>query len=125
MPIGHQDHGGVPVAVPIALGGIDQLGNLSIRQVLASAQLGIWPTQRCNCSIFGGCSTSLRCDFPMTINLPCKSTVRITVLLRTVASQGGAARSTRSATERVGHSPGKVDVGNFVNQAPAFGDLLA
>ena len=54
MPEGDQDHGRVPVAVPIALGGLDQLVNLALSQMLACPQLGIWQPARRHCSYFGG-----------------------------------------------------------------------
>jgi hypothetical protein len=46
VPEGDQDHGGVAAAVSVALGGIDQLLNLALVQVLPDAQRGIRPPQR-------------------------------------------------------------------------------
>jgi hypothetical protein len=50
MAEGHQDHGGVPVTVPIGLGGLDEGLDLAGREVLAGAKLRVWSTCRRNCS---------------------------------------------------------------------------
>jgi hypothetical protein len=41
VAVGDQDHDGVPMAPPVALGGLDQLRDLSLGQVLAAPQLRI------------------------------------------------------------------------------------
>ena len=41
MPVSHQDHGGIPVTVAIALRGLDQFFNLGLGQVLAAAELAV------------------------------------------------------------------------------------
>ena len=46
VPVGDQDHGGVAVAVAVGLGGLDQLLDLGLGQMLARAQLGIRLPQR-------------------------------------------------------------------------------
>ena len=37
VPKGHQQHGGVPVAVAVALGGVDEPLDFGFRQMLAAA----------------------------------------------------------------------------------------
>ena len=46
VPVGEQDHGGVAVAVAIEPGRRDQPGDLSVGQVLARPDLGVWPATR-------------------------------------------------------------------------------
>jgi len=41
MPVGHQGHCRVTMAVPIASGGFDQFFNLGLGQVLAAAELAV------------------------------------------------------------------------------------
>ena len=50
VPEGDQDHGRVPMAVAVGLGGLDQRLDLAGRQVLARAKLGVRPPGRRNCS---------------------------------------------------------------------------
>ena len=54
MPVAHQDHGGVPVAPPIALGGSQQAFHFGLGQILAGAQVGVRRTFGGDCSICGG-----------------------------------------------------------------------
>jgi hypothetical protein len=55
VAVGHKDHGGVAVAVPVALGCVDQLLDLGPGQVFPCPQFGVRPTpRRSNCSIFSG-----------------------------------------------------------------------
>jgi hypothetical protein len=56
VPIGHQDHGGVPVSPSVCLGGPEQALDLGLGQVLAGAQVGVGGTLRPNCSIYGAWS---------------------------------------------------------------------
>ena len=42
MPIGHEDHGGVSMAVAIVFCGLDQLLNLSFGKVLPATKLPAW-----------------------------------------------------------------------------------
>jgi hypothetical protein len=54
VPVGNQHHGRVAVAIPVALGGLGELGHFRIRQILARAQFGVGPTtRRDDCSVFG------------------------------------------------------------------------
>jgi len=46
MPIGDQDHGGVTVAMAVAVGGDNQAVDLGVGQIFAGANLGIGPTRR-------------------------------------------------------------------------------
>ena len=54
VPVGHQDHGGVPVAPAVALGGVHQPLDLGLGQVLAGAQVGVGRALGGDCSIYGG-----------------------------------------------------------------------
>jgi hypothetical protein len=53
VAIGNKDHRGVAVGPAVALGGPEQPFDLGLRQVFAGAQVSIWGTLRCNCSIYG------------------------------------------------------------------------
>ena len=50
MPEGQEDHGRVPVPVPVGLGRLDQGVDLPGCQVLAGPKLGIRTPGRSNCS---------------------------------------------------------------------------
>jgi hypothetical protein len=50
MSEGDQDHGSVPMALTVRLGGFDQAVDLAWREVLAGAKLGIRSPCRRNCS---------------------------------------------------------------------------
>ena len=52
MPEGQQDHGRVPVTVPVRLGGLDQGLDLPGRQVLPGAKFGVGASGWRNCSIY-------------------------------------------------------------------------
>jgi hypothetical protein len=52
VPEGEQDHGGVAVTVPVALGRLDQLPDLVGREVLAGPQLDVLLSLQRNCSIY-------------------------------------------------------------------------
>src|SRR5262249_46471843 len=52
VPIAHQDHGAVPVTVPVFAGGLHELLDLGRGQVLASPVFGVGKPPRCpNCSV--------------------------------------------------------------------------
>jgi hypothetical protein len=61
--VGHKNHGGVTMAVPIASGGFDQLFDLSFGEVLSAAKLAVRPPSRGNCSFFGGWRDQLQVRF--------------------------------------------------------------
>jgi hypothetical protein len=50
VPEGDEDHGGVPMTVPVSLGGLDQGVNLARGEVLPGAKRGIRSPRRRNCS---------------------------------------------------------------------------
>jgi hypothetical protein len=52
VPEGHQDHGRVPVTVPVGLGRLDQGLDLAGRQVLPGPKLRVRTPDRSNCSIY-------------------------------------------------------------------------
>ena len=54
VPISHEDHGGVPVAPPIAFGGRQQALHFGLGQVFAGAQVGVRHTLGGDCAIYGG-----------------------------------------------------------------------
>jgi hypothetical protein len=54
MPVGHKDHGGVPVAVAIALRRIDQPLDLMLGEVFARPQVAVLASSWRNCSFYGG-----------------------------------------------------------------------
>src|SRR5271154_6453440 len=65
VAIGHQDHGGVALAVSVPPGGLGQALDLSIGQILPRPQFGIgFADRHGNCSLVTG-ATSFRCDLAM------------------------------------------------------------
>jgi hypothetical protein len=52
MPKGHQEHRAVALPPTIALGGLDQLLDLTLGQMLPWSQLSIGPPSRRNCPIY-------------------------------------------------------------------------
>jgi len=50
VPESHQDHGRIPVAVPVLLGGLDQGVDFAGCEVFSSTKLGVRSPCRCNCS---------------------------------------------------------------------------
>jgi hypothetical protein len=50
MPIGHEQHGGVPVAVAIALGRLSQPLDLMLGEIFAAPQLAVAAPLGGNCS---------------------------------------------------------------------------
>jgi len=73
MPVCHQDHGGVTVAVAVALGCLDQALDLGLGQILPRPQLGVWPAAWLTVRFSVAGLISLRCDFAMAFNVPCRS----------------------------------------------------
>src|SRR5271154_3646560 len=63
MPVSHEDHGGVPMTVSVALGCLDQLFNLGLGQVLPAAELAVRPANWANCSFFGDWRDQLQVRF--------------------------------------------------------------
>ena len=54
MPVGHQDHGGVAVAIAVVFGGLHQPLDLGLGQVFAGAQVGVGGPLGPDCSVYGG-----------------------------------------------------------------------
>ena len=54
VPKGDQDHAGIAVAPAVLAGRFDQFLDLSLGQVFAGPQLGIWASSRGDCPIYGG-----------------------------------------------------------------------
>ena len=52
MPEADQEHGGIPLAVAVALGGFDQLLDLAFGQVFAWTKLAVRAAGRRNCPFY-------------------------------------------------------------------------
>jgi len=63
VPVGHKDHGGVPVAVAVALGGFHKRLNLGWGEVFAGPQFAIGEPSGRNCSIYGSWGDQLQVRF--------------------------------------------------------------
>jgi hypothetical protein len=63
MPVSHEEHGRIPVAVAIVLCGLGELFDLALGQVLSAAKLAVWPAPRGDCSVFGGRREQLQVRF--------------------------------------------------------------
>ena len=88
MPVGHQDHRGVPVAPTVSRGGFHQPLDLGLRQVLAGPQVALGGRVGLTVRFTVAGATSLRCRLAMRCALPALMTVRIMALLRTVCGRG-------------------------------------
>src|SRR5262245_54679987 len=53
MPVGHQNHHGIPVAVAVAHGGLHQSLHLGLGQVFAGPQIAVTAPFGRNCSFYG------------------------------------------------------------------------
>src|SRR5271165_3941576 len=53
MPIGDQHHGVIAVAVAVALGGLKQLLDFGLGQVLTGPVFSVWLAPWSNCALFG------------------------------------------------------------------------
>jgi hypothetical protein len=53
VPIGHEDHGRVPVAPTVISGGLLQAADLAVGEVFPGPEFSVWKAPGCNCSIFG------------------------------------------------------------------------
>jgi hypothetical protein len=63
MPVSDQDHGGVAMAMAVALGGVAQALDFGVGQMLAAAVGCVGPPTRRDCSIFGAWSDQLELGF--------------------------------------------------------------
>jgi hypothetical protein len=70
VPAGQQDHGGIAMALPVALGRLDQLPDLVGREVLAGPELGILLSLRSNCSFYFGWRDQLEMRFCHVKSMP-------------------------------------------------------
>lgn len=93
MPVGQEHHSGVPVAMPVAPGGIDQPLDLGFGEMFAGAQVGIRPPARHNCSIYGSWRDQLEMRFRH--RFPPIATVRKMAVLRTIFNAGSFGRAAR------------------------------
>ena len=84
VPVGHQDHRGVPVAPAVSRGGLHQPLDLGLRQVLAGPQVGVGGPLGPDCSVYGGWRDQPEVPFGHVFRAPALMTVRIMVVLWTV-----------------------------------------
>ncbi len=81
MSVGHEHHGGVPVAVTVALCRFHKPLDLGLGQVFPGSQLAVGGPPRRNCSFYGGWRDQLEVRFGHSFRLSAGRTVRITRLL--------------------------------------------
>ena len=89
MPEADQDHGGVPLAVAVALGGLDQLLDLALGQVFAGPKLAVWAAGRRDCPFYCGWGHQLEARFCHMVQASRALTVRILYRKRTVVNDQG------------------------------------
>jgi hypothetical protein len=70
VPVGHQNHCRVPVAVPVARGGLHQPFDLGLRQVFACAQVAVAASFGHNCLFYGVRRDQLKMRFDHRFQLP-------------------------------------------------------
>jgi hypothetical protein len=63
VAVGHEDHGGVPVAVAVALGRVHELLDLGLRQIFPSANVAVGASLGRNCSFYGSWRDQLQVPF--------------------------------------------------------------
>ena len=71
MPVGRQDHRGVPVAPAVSRGGFHQPLDLGFRQVLAGAQDCVGGPSGPDCSVYGGWRDQPEVPFGHVLRSPC------------------------------------------------------
>ena len=71
VPVGHQDHRGVPVTPTVSRGGFHQPLDLGFRQVLAGAQVGVGGPCGPDCSVYGGWRDQPEVPFGHALRAPC------------------------------------------------------
>jgi hypothetical protein len=89
VPVGHQGHGGVAVAIAVAPGRRHEPLDLCLGHVLPCPRLGVGRPLWGNCSFHGGFD-QLEVRFAMTFGLSRESAVRRTVILSPVSRIGEA-----------------------------------
>ena len=62
MPVSHEEHCRVTMAVSIASSGFDQLLNFGLGEVFSAPELTVRPAQWSNCSFFDGGLDQLACS---------------------------------------------------------------
>ena len=70
MPVGHEDHGSVPMAPTMALGCLHEALNFALGQIFPGPQFGVWEPLGRDCSIWAAGVTNLRCRFAMSCAPP-------------------------------------------------------
>lgn len=70
MPVGHEDHRGVPVAPAVSPGGARQPLNLGFGEVLASTELRVGEPPGPDCSFYGGRHNQLEMRLRHMVHTP-------------------------------------------------------
>ena len=124
MAIGDQDHGGIAVAPAVALGGLDQLLDLGLGQVLAGP-VGVGAPCRGNCSFFGGWCDQLQVRFHWINPLSVCRTARILVTMRAVCQLNCGARQQTRRARRARPCRSRFSTAGMVRQSKATMAIIA
>src|SRR5262250_152144 len=84
MPEGQQDHGRIPMPVPITARRLDKPLDLSLGEVLAGSIMPIWAATTPNCSLYSAWRSFAGCGFHWRNSTKLPRTDTITPLMRTV-----------------------------------------
>ena len=99
MTVGHQDHGGIALAVAIAFRRLDQRRHLGRREVLPAPEFGVWPADEGNCSVFARWWHQLQVRFRAHFRASVSTTARTMSYLRAVCKPK-ALRLSRDTVEQ-------------------------
>src|SRR5262245_53135810 len=94
VPEGQQDHGRIPMSVPVPARRLHQPLDLSLGEVLAGSIMAIWAATTPNCYLYSGWRSGAGCGFHWRNSAKLARTDTITPLMRTVCKLLSCSRAT-------------------------------
>src|SRR5262245_21748762 len=94
MPEGQEDHGRVPMSVPITAASLHQPLDLFLGEVLSRSIMPIWAATTSNCSLYSVWRSGAGCGFHWRNSAKLTRTDTITHIMRTVCELLSWSRAT-------------------------------